>query len=164
MKALPREDSCERSNCSILSTDSKDGATSQDSIIHSGCKGLTFCLLYRHATLSPKKKKKYSSYRSPAHKCQISCLSPVQTDAQHCWPTTPNIVGCFMLCPFAQPVACCCALLRVVAQSLKRDKCLAGQQCWEFSSPFAFLFSLFSSRNCLPFTCACAQSTTFSSC
>ena len=28
---------------------------------------------------------------------------------QHCWPTTPNIVGCYMLCLFALPVACCCA-------------------------------------------------------
>ena len=30
---------------------------------------------------------------------------------QHCWATTPNIVGCYMLCPFANPVACCCVLL-----------------------------------------------------
>ena len=28
---------------------------------------------------------------------------------QHCWSTTPNIVGCYMLRPFAHPVACCCA-------------------------------------------------------
>ena len=28
---------------------------------------------------------------------------------QHCWPTTPNIVGCYMLRPFAHPVACCFA-------------------------------------------------------
>ena len=26
---------------------------------------------------------------------------------QHCWSTTPNIVGCYMLRPFAHPVACC---------------------------------------------------------
>ena len=64
---------------------------------------------------------------------------------QHCWPTTPNIVGCYMLCPFAQPVACCWMLLRVVAQSLKavklssqqlptfllfRDRRSVLQQCW----------------------------------
>ena len=33
---------------------------------------------------------------------------------QHCWPTTPNIVECYMLRPFAHPVAvvaCCCAKL-----------------------------------------------------
>ena len=51
---------------------------------------------------------------------------------QHCWPTTPNIVGCYML-------------LRVVAQSLKpvklfsqqlptfllfRDRRSVAQQCW----------------------------------
>ena len=28
---------------------------------------------------------------------------------QHCWLTTPNIVGCYMLRPFAHPVACCWA-------------------------------------------------------
>ena len=28
---------------------------------------------------------------------------------QHCWPTTSNIGGCYMLRPFAHPVACCCA-------------------------------------------------------
>ena len=35
--------------------------------------------------------------------------------AQDCWPTTPNIVGCYMLRPFPHPVACCWMLLRVVA-------------------------------------------------
>ena len=38
---------------------------------------------------------------------------------QHCWPTTPNIVGCYMLRPFAQPS---CMLLSVVAQNLKPVK------------------------------------------
>ena len=33
---------------------------------------------------------------------------------QHCWPTTSNIVGCYMLGPFAHPVACCWMLLRKV--------------------------------------------------
>ena len=28
---------------------------------------------------------------------------------KNCWPTTPNIVGCYMLRPFTHPVACCCA-------------------------------------------------------
>ena len=64
---------------------------------------------------------------------------------QHCWPTTPNIVGCYMLRPFAHPVACFWMLLRVVAQSLKavklfsqqlptfllfRDRRSVAQQCW----------------------------------
>ena len=68
---------------------------------------------------------------------------PVRT--QHCWPTTPNIVGCYMLRPFAHPVACCWMLLRVVGQSLKpvklfsqqlptfllfRDPRSVAQQCW----------------------------------
>ena len=41
---------------------------------------------------------------------------------QHCWPTTPNIAGCYMLRPFAHPVACCWMLLLVVAPSLKPVK------------------------------------------
>ena len=53
---------------------------------------------------------------------------------QHCWPTTPNIVGCYILRPFAHPVACCWMLLRVVAQSLKPVKrlalCKRTQHCW----------------------------------
>ena len=64
---------------------------------------------------------------------------------QHCWPTTPNIVGCYMLCSFAHPVACCWVLLRVVARSLRpvklfsqqlptfllfRDRRSVGQQRW----------------------------------
>ena len=50
---------------------------------------------------------------------------------QHCWPTTPNIVGCYMLRLFARPVACCWMFLRVVAQSLKPVK-LFGQQLLTF--------------------------------
>ena len=56
-----------------------------------------------------------------------------------------NIVGCYMLRPFAHPVACCWMLLHVVAQSLKpvkffrqqlptflllRDRRSVAQQCW----------------------------------
>ena len=46
---------------------------------------------------------------------------------QHCWPTTPNIAGCYMLRSFAHSaaVACDSVLLRVVAQSLKPVKLLA---------------------------------------
>ena len=38
-----------------------------------------------------------------------------------------NIVGCYMLRPFAHPVACCWMLLRVVAQSLKPVKLFSQQ-------------------------------------
>ena len=56
---------------------------------------------------------------------------------QHCWPTTPNIVRCYVLRPFARPVACCCVLLGVVAQRLKLVKRLAkGHQCWDLLRPF----------------------------
>ena len=34
---------------------------------------------------------------------------------QHFWPKLSTNVGCYRLCPFAHPVACCCVLLRVVA-------------------------------------------------
>ena len=39
-----------------------------------------------------------------------------RTQNCNCWPTAPNIVGCYMLGPFAHRVACCCVLLRVVVQ------------------------------------------------
>ena len=52
-----------------------------------------------------------------SHLLFIYGLTPLITDGrfmptapykrtQHCWPTTPNIVRCYMLRPFAQPVAC----------------------------------------------------------
>ena len=115
MKALPREDSCERSNCSILSTDSKDGATSQDSIIHSGCKGLTFCLLYRHATLSPKKKKILKLQISRSQMPNI-LLKPrangratlLANNSQHCWMF--HVVSlCTTCCMLLRFVGSCCA-------------------------------------------------------
>ena len=56
---------------------------------------------------------------------------------QHSWPTTPNIVGCYTLGPFAHPVAFCWMLLCFVAQSLKPVKLLApckrAQHCWPTS-------------------------------
>ena len=42
-----------------------------------------------------------------------------------------NIVGCYMLRPFALPAACCLMLLRVVAQSLKPVK-LSSNNCQHF--------------------------------
>ena len=39
----------------------------------------------------------------------IELIAPCKR-TQHCWPTTPNIVGCYMLRPFAHPVACCSML------------------------------------------------------
>ena len=38
---------------------------------------------------------------------------------QHCWQTTPNIVDCYMLHPFAHPVACCCVLLELTLKTKK---------------------------------------------
>ena len=77
----------------------------------------------------------------------LFCYAPHKRK-QHVWLTIPNIFGCYMLRPFAHPVACCCVLLGVVAQSLKPVKRLAtckrtqqlttllGQQCWELLRPF----------------------------
>ena len=48
-----------------------------------------------------------SSLLLAPYSCKASCKR-----TQHCWLTTPNIVGCYMLRPFAHPVACCCVLLR----------------------------------------------------
>ena len=80
-------------------------------------------------------------------------LSLVKTDATL---SANNSQYCLMftLPLFANPVACGCVLLGVVAQSLKRVKLLAafkqtqqiptllGQQCWELLSPFvrSFIF------------------------
>ena len=66
---------------------------------------------------------------------------------QHCWPTTSNIVGCYMLRPFAHTVACCCVLLgprTLITHGLQRLMgCILpmmhcrSQHCWELLHPFA---------------------------
>ena len=51
-----------------------------------------------------------------------------------------NIVGCYMLRPFAHPAACCYVLFGVVVQSLKPVKRLTTCKrckCWELLRPFA---------------------------
>ena len=48
-----------------------------------------------------------------------------------------NIVGCYMLRPFAHPVACCWMLLRVVVQSLKSVKLFSQQLPTFFCSVIA---------------------------
>ena len=57
---------------------------------------------------------------------------------QHCWLTAPNIVGCYMLRPFAHPVGCCCAKFEtsqtfqptIPTFLLFRDRRSVAQQCW----------------------------------
>ena len=69
--------------------------------------------------------------------CQFLANQATCKRTRHCWPTATNIVGCYMLCPFAHPFPCCCVLLGVVAHILKSVKLLAtngrknSQQCWE---------------------------------
>ena len=56
----------------------------------------------------------------------------------NCWPTTPNIVGCYMLRPFADPVARCCVLLRKVWNrsnvKLRANGRYNSQHCWPVGS------------------------------
>ena len=55
---------------------------------------------------------------------------------QHCWLTTPNIVGCYIHVAFVSTP--CCMLLRVVAQSLKpATTCKRTQQHPTMLPPFA---------------------------
>ena len=74
----------------------------------------------------------------------LRCKAPCKR-MQRCCSTIPNIVGCYMFASVSHPVACCCVLLGVVAQSLKpikllsqqlptfrlfRDRRSVAQQCW----------------------------------
>ena len=66
----------------------------------------------------------------------------------HCCPKPPNIVGCYMLRPFANPVACWLRVVRGLAYGLKLVKVLAmgkqtqqlppllGQQYWALLNTF----------------------------
>ena len=44
---------------------------------------------------------RFFSAFAPLFRCEAPCKR-----TQHCWPTTPNILGCYML---LDVVACCCA-------------------------------------------------------
>ena len=50
-----------------------------------------------------------------------------------------NNVVCYKLRPFAQPVACCCVLLRVVAQSLKAVKLLVTYKLTKSKVTFSYV-------------------------
>ena len=89
-------------------------------------------------------------YQKHGRKNVIRCYKSVNTTVvfslrkatckrtQHCWPATRNIVGCYVLRPFAHAVACCCVLLGAVAQSLKPVKLLSTcKRTWELLRPFA---------------------------
>ena len=73
---------------------------------------------------------------------------------QHCWPTTPNIVGCNMLCLFSHPVACCCVLLhKVWNRSNFLAPCKRTQHCWELLRLFArsLIYLVCPSKFCITF-------------
>ena len=65
---------------------------------------------------------------------------------QHCWATTLNIVGCYMLCPFANllhAVACCCAKFETgqTLSPVQTDATLLADKsqhyCWDLLRQFA---------------------------
>ena len=60
---------------------------------------------------------------------------------QHFWPTTPDIVGCYKLRPFAHPVTCCCAKLKPVKHCKQRN--IVGQQLPTLLRPFELSFMVF---------------------
>ena len=63
----------------------------------------------------------------------------------HCLKPSANgndIVGCYILCPFAHPVACCCAKFETgqtfsYVQMDTTTPNIVGQKCWELLHPFA---------------------------
>ena len=83
----------------------------------------------------------YNFSRGHVTKNQQETIILTRKPTQHCWSTTPQIVGCYMLRPFALSFACCWMLLRVVAQGLKPVKLLAPckrtQHCLELLRAFA---------------------------
>ena len=68
----------------------------------------------------------------------IFILSPCKR-TQHCWPTTPNIVECYMLRPFAHPVSQSLKPVKILATCKRTQQLptLFGQQCCELLRPFA---------------------------
>ena len=68
----------------------------------------------------------------------------VDANILYCWPTTPNIVGCYMLRPFAHSVSCCDVVVCCCAKFetgqtfqpttpnifLFHDRRSVAQQCW----------------------------------
>ena len=57
-------------------------------------------------------------YKKVCRTRKVVVLLTLCKRTQHCWPTTPSIVGCYVLRPFAHPVPCRCVLLGVFVQSL----------------------------------------------
>ena len=73
------------------------------------------------------------SVRVRACTCKVVVLLTLKAlwkRTQHCWPTTPNNAGCYMLRPFAHPVPCHCELLEVFVQSLNYVQTEATKHCW----------------------------------
>ena len=61
---------------------------------------------------------------------------------RHCWPTTPNIVECYLLRPFAHPVACCCAKFetgQTLSYKIQRDATVLEIAVCHFFPVFSFL-------------------------
>ena len=94
---------------------------SRDTHVKYGCFTF-FCSLC--STLAPMGPN--TEFTHELHSLLCMCCKSSSKRTQHCWPTTPNAVGC--LIHVASVCTPCCMLLRivgVVAQSLKQVKRLA---------------------------------------
>ena len=77
---------------------------SRDNDVKYGC----FTFFYsRCSTIAPMGPNTEFAHR--LHSLLCMCCKSSSKRTQHCCPTTPNAVGCYMFRPFAHPVACCCA-------------------------------------------------------
>ena len=107
--------------------------------------GVTYTNLY----LSFKESWIRLEFKASRWVCYTLFLKAPCKRTQYCWPITPNIVGCYMLRPFAHPVPCYWMLLCVVGScrirlhtTANKDEttpniALLAQQCCELLRPLA---------------------------
>ena len=62
-------------------------------------------------------------------RCIMGDVNMANISPVHCWPTTPNVVGCNMLPPFAHPVACCCTKFETGLR-IRTNRRNNSQHCW----------------------------------
>ena len=96
----------------------------------------SLCVRYSYANGGLRVNDKPTLSKMSIESKNLRCLPGTPSKrTQHFRPTVRNIVGCYTLRPFAHPVACCCVLLGVIAQSSKTVKLFSRQL-----PPFLFLF------------------------
>ena len=65
--------------------------------------------------------------------CIMGGVNMANISPAHCWPTTPNIVGCNMLLPFVHPVACSCTKFETSLR-IRTNRRNNSQHCWPNSA------------------------------